>query len=243
MAAPEPQASTASSYIPIVTDATRLVRVLFTPRQVFEEQREKPTWFLPWLVIAIIVFVVGVVQAPYSQRILELVLAARATPTPVSPSTLHTQAIVGSVFPPIIFLIFGAIGAGILYLVLVVSGSSVRYRGMLSATIFAQATYIIQYVLSAVILRLRGAPETAISSIADAQPALGLNILLPADSSSPFLNAVLGGIGPLPIWGLIITVVGIITLEKTKKSAAWTAGIVCYLVLLLVGGALAGLQR
>jgi hypothetical protein len=150
---------------------------------------------------------------------------------------------IGSVFAPIVFLIFGAIGAGILYLILAVTGSTVRYRAMLSAMIFSMAVLPITLLLQAVILRLRGAPETAISSLADAQPALGLNLLLPADTTSHFLNALLGGIGPLPIWALIIMVVGIMRLDNVKKGAAWTAAITEFVVVLLIGASLAGLQR
>lgn len=244
MAAPEPQATAAGSYTPILTDATRLARVLVSPRAVFDEQREKPTWFLPWLVVAIIVIVIGIFQTPYTMRTIELALEARGSTAQVPAGAMHTQAMIGSIVTPIFFLIFGAIGAGILYLILAVTGSSVRYRAMLSATIFSQAVLPIQFILQAVILRLRGAPDVAISSIADAQPGLGLNLLLSADAtSSHFLTALLGGIGPLPIWALIITAVGIMRLDKVKTGAAWTAALGSYVVLLLVAAGLASLQR
>jgi hypothetical protein len=244
MAAPEPQATASTSYTPILTDAMRLARVLVSPRAVFDEQRDKPTWFLPWLVVAIICIVIGIIQAPYTMRMIQLALEARGTAAQVPASAMQTQATIGSVVAPIFFLIFGAIGAGILYLILAVTGSSVRYRAMLSAMIFSQAVLPIQYVLQAVILRMRGAPDVAISSMADAQPALGLNLLLSAEAtSSHFLSALLGGIGPLPIWALIITAVGIMRLDNVKKGAAWTAAVGSYVVLLLVAAGLASLQR
>ena len=243
MAAPEPQAAAARPYTPILTDATRLARVLVSPRAVFDEQREKPTWFLPWVVVAIICIAIGIWQTPYTMRMIGLALEARGSTAQVPAGAMHTQAMIGSVVAPIIFLVFGAIGAGILYLILAVTGSSVRYRAMLSATIFSLAVVPIQFLLQAVILRLRGAPDVAISSLADAQPSLGLNILMPADSTSHFLNALLGGIGPLPIWALIITVVGIMRLDNVKKGPAWTAALVEFVVMLLVGAGLASLQR
>jgi len=244
MAAPEPQATAAPSYTPILTDATRLARVLVSPRAVFDEQREKPTWFLPWLVVAIIVVAFGIWQTPYTQRVIELALEARGTTTQLSPSAMRTQAMIGSVFAPIAFLIFGAISAGILYLILAVTGSTVRYRSMLCAVFFSEAVLPIQYLLQSIILRMRGAPDVAITSVADAQPALGLNLLLPADaSSSHFVSALLGGIGPLPIWALIIMVVGIMRLDNVKKGAAWTAALASFVILLLVGAGLASMQR
>jgi hypothetical protein len=65
---------------------------------------------------------------------------------------------------------------------------------------------------------------------------LGLNLLLPADTTIPsFVQGLLSGIGPLQIWALIITAFGVATLEKQTRAAAWTAAIASYAVLLIVG--------
>jgi Yip1 domain len=244
MAAPAPETAAPKSYIPIVTDAGRLVRVLFSPGRVFDEQREKPTWFLPWLVIAIVAIIVGIIQTPYTIRTIQLAVEARRPGVTLPPGALHLQAMVGAVIAPVIFLLMGAIGAGIMYVIASITGAKVRYRAMLSAEIFAQAVLIIQYALQALMLHLRGAPEAAISSVMDAQPALGLNLLLPADATtSGFMWTLLGGIGPLPIWAVVIAGIGILRLEKTKPGTAWAAAIGSYLVILLVSAGLASMQR
>ena len=245
MAAPVPPTptptSTAPSRIPIVTDAMRLVRVLYEPSKVFEEQREKPTWFLPWLVIAIICLVIGFIQLPYSQRVIEVALQAYPNAPQLTPAQLSSRAMIGVVVTPILFLIFAFLGAGILFLIAAVMGASVRYKGMLSATVFSQVMVPITLILQSVILRIRGAPGDAITTMTDAQPALGLNVLLSSDSH--VVQAIYAGIGPLPIWAIIITAIGIAQLEKAKKSAAWSAAIGSYVVMLLIGALLAGLQR
>ncbi len=243
MAAPAPPtpAPAAPSRIPIVTDAVRLVRVLYEPGKVFDEQREQPTWFLPWLVIGIICLVIGFVQLPYSGRVIELALQNMPNAPQLTPAQLSSRAMIGIFFTPIIFLIFALIGAGILFLIAAVMGASVRYRGMLSATVFAQVMVPITLLLQTLILRMRGSPSEAITTMTDAQPALGLNVLLSSDSH--FLAAVYGGIGPLPIWSLIITAIGITRLEKASKATAWSAAIGSYVIMLLIGALLAGLQR
>ncbi|HVO35206.1 MAG TPA: YIP1 family protein [Gemmatimonadales bacterium] len=243
MAAPAPQAPAAASYIPIVTDFLRLVRVLYEPSKVFEEQREKPTWFLPWLVIAILCMVIGFLQLPYTARTVELMMQAYPNAPQLTPAQLHSRAMIGVFVTPIVFLIFAFVGAGILFLIVSVTGSSARYRGMLSATVFAQVMLPITLLLQALILRMRGSPSEAITAVADAQPALGLNVLISGEGSSHFVQAILAGIGPLPIWSVIITAIGIMHLEKAKKSSAWTAAIVSYLLMLLIGAGLAGLQK
>ena len=241
MAAPAPQAPTAGSYTPVVTDFMRLVRVLYAPSAVFEEQKDKPTWFLPWLVIAVICIAIGFWGLPYSQRVMELAIQAIPNAPQISPEQLHTRALIGLFVTPIFFLIFAMIGAGIMYLTLAVTGSRARFRSMLTANVFAQVMLPITLILQSIILRMRGSPSEAITTITDAQPALGLNVLLSSDSH--FMQAMYAGIGPLPIWALFITAVAIMRLDGVKKSSAWTAALASFVILLLVGGFLAGLQR
>ncbi len=243
MAAPAPQAPATTPYTPVLTDFLRLVRVLYAPSQVFEEQRDKPTWFLPWLVIGIICAVIGFIQLPYSQRVIELALQAIPNAPQLTPSQLSSRAMIGVFFTPVVFLVFALIGAGILFMIVSVGGSSARYKGALSVTIFSQVLVPITLILQGVILRVRGAPAEAITTMQDAQPALGLNLLMSTEGSSRFVATIMGGIGPLPIWGLIITAIGLMRMEKVKKGTAWTAAVVSYVITLLVGGALSGLQR
>jgi hypothetical protein len=241
MAAPAPEAPAAPSYTPIVTDVMRLVRVLYEPSKVFEEQREKPTWFVPWLVIAIVCVLIGYVQLPYTQRVIELALQAFPNAPQLSDAQLRSRAMFGIIVTPIVFLIFAFLGAGILYLIVSVGGSGGRYRGMMSATVFSQVLVPVTLLLQALILRMRGSPADAITAIADAQPALGLNVLLTSDSR--FLQTIYAGIGPLPIWSVIIVAIGLMRLEKVKKNTAWGAAIASYVLMLLIGAALSGLQR
>jgi hypothetical protein len=242
MAAPAPQAPVGSSYIPIVTDFMRLVRVLYAPSAVFEEQKEKPTWFLPWLVIGILCMAIGFWQLPYSQRVMELAIQAFPNAPQLTADQLRSRSMIGLIVTPIFFLIFALLGAGILYLAVSVAGGKARYKGMLSVSVFSLVMLPITLILQGIILRMRGGPSEAITTMMDAQPALGLNVLVSADTSR-FVTALLAGIGPLPLWGLFITAVGIMRLEGVKKNTAWTAAIASFVVMLLVGAFLASLQR
>jgi len=238
-AAPTP----ASSGIPFVTDLGRVVRVLFSPTAVFEEQQARPTWFLPWLVIALMAVGVGLTTLPYTDRMMELGMAARgAAGQPVPPSVRTFTRIATMVGAPIAFLILALISAGIMWVTLMLTGAKVRYRGLLSAAVFSLSTGVIAVALSAIVLRLRGAPAEAIRNMQDARVSLGADLLIPADATvSPFLRALLGGLGPIQIWGLIITAIGVMVLEKQDKGSAWMAALASYVVLLIVGGLLAGL--
>jgi len=243
MAAPAPQAPAATSYTPFVTDFMRLVRVLYAPSAVFEEQQEKPTWFLPWLIVMILCVAVSFWELPYSQRAMELAIQAIPNAPQLTDAQLRSRATIGLAFLPVVFLILALVNAGILYLAVSITGSRARFKGLLSISVFAQIMIPIALILQGIILRMRGAPGDAITSVADAQPALGLNVLVTADSAGKFLSAILSGIGPLSLWGLFITAVGVMRLEKVKKSAAWTAAVASFVVMLLIGAALASLQR
>lgn len=241
MAAPVPpaQAPAASSHIPFVTDAMRLVRVLFAPGAVFDEQKEQPTWFVPWLIVAILCVVIGFWNLPYSQRTIELALQNYPNAPQLTDAQMRSRAMMGLPFLPIIFLIFALIGAGIMYLVVTIFGGRARFRGMLSASVFSQVLLPITLLLQCVILRMRGSPAEAITTMADAQPALGLNVLLTSDSR--FMQAIYAGIGPLQLWAIFIMAVGVTRLESVKKSTAWWAAIIQFVVLLLIAAGLSTL--
>jgi len=243
MSDPTPSPAPSSNYIPLVSDASRVVRVLFSPGAVFEEQRDKPTWFMPWLVISLVVVAVGLFSMPYTDRMMELAMQARGgggQPVPAGVRTFsRVMALIGA---PIYFLLLGAIGAGVMWVTLMISGGKVRYRGLMSAAIFSMATGVLQMIAQVVVMRMRGTPQEAIRTMQDARVTLGLDLLLPAEATvSPFLRTLMAGVGPLQIWALIITAVGVMVLERQDKGNAWMAATASYIVLLVVGALLAGL--
>ena len=238
-------APSSSRYIPLVTDAGRVFRVLISPGEVFGEQQEKPTWFLPWLVIGLVVIAISLTSLAYTDRIMELAMQSRGAGGQPVPAGVRTFSRVMSLIgAPLAFLVLGALGAFVMWVTLMISGSGtrVRYKAMLCAAIFSEAAAMLQVAAQTIVLRIRGTPQEAIRTMQDARVTLGLDLLLGADSGvSPFLRAILGGIGPFQIWALIITAVGIQVLEKQDKGTAWMAAIASYVVLLVIGALLAGM--
>jgi hypothetical protein len=242
MTTPEtPAAPPAASYTPVVTDIMRVVRVMFSPTGVFEEQREKPTWVLPWLIISVILVAIGLVMAPYQRHAMELAVQARGGPAPPE-SALMIGRVFAIVGVPIFLLLAGLISAFMMWVVLLATGGQVRFKGLFSVAIFASVVAVVQAILTSVALRMRGGPET-VTSLADMRVSLGLDLLLSSESTiSGFLRGLLGGIGPISIWGLAITAIGVATLEKQPKGAAWTAATVAFVVMLVVAALLQGMS-
>ncbi len=237
MAAPEPQAaSPAPGYIPVVTDLWRLARVPFMPKGVFAEQREQPTLWIPWLVVMALWLVVLWLLVPLVIEFARNASAAAGRPLPdAAIGVIRTQVIAF----PLLFVVVGILlAAGIYYLVLVASGLSPRFKGLMSVAVFSTSVAFLQTLVTVVVLRMRGA--AAVQTPADLQVSFGLDLMFPVEflQAHPALTAVLRGIGPFPIWALFVTAVGLMTLEKVPRGKAWTAAVVAWVVGLAVGAGL-----
>jgi hypothetical protein len=124
--------------------------------------------------------------------------------------------------------------------VLMGAGGEVRYKGLMSVAVFSGMLGVFQILATFAVLKLRG-PE-GLTTLADYQASFGLDLLLPADTTIPkFVEGMLRGITPFSLWGLAITAIGIRTMEKTSKGAAWTAAAVSLVLGLLVGALFAGM--
>ena len=237
MTSPEPIAAeptTAPVGVPVVTDFLRLLRVLFSPTAVFEEQREAPTFWVPWLLLCVLLLAATFLSFPYQLAAARLGSAAAGRPLPDAAVGIMKFSMVVGV--PIVTLVMMLLTAGVMYLVLMAAGGEVRYKGLLSVAVFSGAALgVLQVLATFAVLKLRG-PE-GLTTLADYQVSFGLDLLLPTDTSVPkFVEAMLKGISPFSVWGLAITATGIRTMERTSKGAAWTAAVVSLVLGLLVAG-------
>ncbi len=228
MAAPAPEAPSSVAYVPVLTDLMRLVRAPFAPRGVYEEQKDKPTFWLPWIVLSVIFGIIMVFMLPVAIQAARAAAAERGAPLPDSAlGIIRISSLVG---PAVGLLIGCLVGAVVLYLVVMVTGSEARFKGLLCVSIFAAPVSVLQVAITTAMLRMRGLES--IQSPADAQQSLGLDLLVPVDFTQAHraLAAFLRGIGPFEIWAMVITAIGLMALEKVPKNKAWTAAIVAFLV-------------
>lgn len=226
----------AKTPIPFVTDAWRLVRVLFSPGAVFGEQQDRPTFWRPFIVVTVVFMILQVLQQPFQARVREIALQQAGRATQAGPGG-PVAMVIGLVIGAIVVLIMLAIVAGILYLLVTAFGGEASYKKMLTVAVFCWPIAILQQVLTYVVLTMRGVDS--IHTIWDSFVSFGADLLLPADASvGAFTRFYLAGIGPLAIWQVAISAVGLMVLAKMKKGPAWAAAIVCYLVFLVIPAAL-----
>lgn len=223
----------------MITDALRLVRVLFSPGDVFREIKERPPFWVPFFLVAIVFAVTQMLASPFQMKVREIMVTQAGQPAP--PAASGTVAMIGTlVVTPIMVLLMSAIAAGILYVLMqMLGGEDATFKRMLSVVIHAWPATLILQALTVGVLYMRGLDS--IRTTSDAQVSLGLDLLLPAEMAvGAFTRAVLAGIGPLQIWGLVITAVGLEVLGGAEKGKAWTGAIISFVIGLLIAGGLAG---
>jgi len=242
MTAPAPEATTATAtaYTPVVTDLMRLARVSFSPAAVYEEVRERPTFWMPWAIVAVAYTAIQLLMRPFQQRLGELMAAQAGRPTPAGAGGGAASTIIGLVAGPLTVLVICAIAAGILYVITAALGGETTFKKMLTVTIFTWPLAILTQLLTWGVLTMRGVDS--ITGPTDMIVSLGVDNLLPSSVQlGHFLRFLLVGIGPIQIWSLAITAIGISILAKASKGQAWTVATVYFVLALLMTAGLGAL--
>src|SRR3989441_6224272 len=110
-----------------------------------------------------------------------------------------------------------------------------KFATLLSVTTYAGITFVLLSVAGLATLMLKGVQ--GITSPADLQPALGLDLLVP--EAGRFTTALLKAFNPFSIWGVILTAIGIQTTHRTSKGTAYTVAAVAFLIGTLIGAGFA----
>jgi len=212
-----------------------LVKVLYEPGAVFERLREKPSFWQPFITICVVQLVLGVLQLPYTKAAMAVQFAqmqARGAAGPADPSKF---AMIGLLFLPIGLLLIFLILAALLWVLTSVLAGDAKFATLLSVTTYAGITFVLLSVAGLATLMLKGVQ--GITSPADLQPALGLDLLVP--EAGRFTTALLKAFNPFSIWGVILTAIGIQTTHRTSKGTAYTVAAVAFLIGTLIGAGFA----
>jgi len=212
-----------------------LLRVLYEPGAVFERLREKPSFWRPFIAICVVQIVLGVLQLPYTKAAMAVQFAqmqARGAAGPADPSKF---AMIGLLFLPIGLLLIFLILAALLWVLVSVFVGDAKFATLLSVTTYAGITFVLLSVAGLATLMLKGVQ--GITSPADLQPALGLDLLVP--EAGRFTTALLKAFNPFSIWGVILTAIGVQTTHRTSKGTAYTVAAVAFVIGTLIGAGFA----
>jgi len=215
-----------------------LVRVLFSPGEVFERVRERPKFLLPWIGLSVVIIVIAYLMMPYTQAAIASRLAQVAQQNPQAAANAAKFQAVGILLAPIFLLVGLLIGAALLWLLVTLfAGGDGKFVTLLSVTTYTAVPTILLQVAGLIVLKMKGLD--AISSPDDLRPPLGLNLLAP--SAGGFVGALLAGINPFAIWALVLTAIGVQVTHKTSKGSAYTVAIVATVLGVLISAGLASL--
>ena len=212
-----------------------LVKVVYDPGAVFERLREKPSFWRPFIAICVVQLVLGVLQLPYTKAAMAAQVAqmpARAGGGAPDPSKFAT---IGLLFVPIGLLLLFLISAALLWVLVSVFAGDARFATLLSVATYVGITFVLLSVAGLATLMLKGVQ--GITSPADLQPALGLDLLVP--EAGRFTTALLKAFNPFSIWGVILTAIGIQTTHRTSKGTAYTVAAVAFVIGTLIGAGFA----
>src|SRR2546426_6805432 len=184
-----------------------LVKVVYDPGAVFERLREKPSFWRPFIAICVVQIVLGVLQLPYTKAAMTAQFAemqGRAGAGAPDPSKF---ALIGLLFLPIGLLLIFLILAALLWVLVSVFVGDAKFATLLSVTTYAGIAFVLLSVAGLATLMLKGVQ--GITSPADLQPALGLDLLVP--EAGRFTTALLKAFNPFSIWAAMLTAIGVRT--------------------------------
>ena len=210
-----------------------LVRVLYEPAAVFERVREKPKFLLPFVALAVLLMVISYLALPYYRSAMAQQLAQATQANPAAAEAAQKFAFIGVIVAPVVFALVLVITAFVLWVLVSLFGGEAKFVTLLSVATYVAITGIMLQIAGLAVLMLRG--PGAVTSPEDLQPALGLDLLAPG--ATGFVAAVLKGINPFSVWGLILTGIGISVTHKLSKGTGYTIATVSLLIGVLVVGA------
>jgi len=227
LTAPPPATSDKSP----LSDMLDVFNVLHDPGAVFNRVKERARILGPWIVLSAAFIVISIVSRPYQEAAMD---AFKATLAPEQAVRMGNRGagggVVGLILTPLIVLVIVGIGAGALWLGVMITGAQAQYKKLYSVLAYSSITYILFAVVGVIVLTVRG--KAAITGFADVRAPLGLDLLVP--SAGIFLGTVLNGINPFSVWAVWLTGTGISITHGISRGAAIAVTAVAYLICLLL---------
>ena len=203
-------------------------KVLYEPGAVFERVRERPTFLMPFLVICVVQLAVFFFNMPFMKAGMAAQMATRPAGGPDPSKFLW----IGAIFVPLGIGLILVIAGGLLWVLVSIFGGEAKFGTLMGVSALAAIpSTILLSIVGTVVIHLQGTGQ--ITSMQDLQPALGLDLLIPAHG---FLGAVLKGINPFSIWGLVLTAIGVSTTHRLSKSTGYVVAAVSLAIGLCIAG-------
>jgi hypothetical protein len=207
-----------------------LAKVLYEPAAVFQRVTEKPTFLMPFIGLSVVQILISALNLPF----LKVAMQAQAAQAPAGAPDPSKFAAIGLVFVPVGIAIVLVIIAFVLWVLVSLVGGEGKFKTLISVAAYtAVPSVVLLGIVGAIVLQIQGPGN--ITSQQDLQPALGLDLLAPGTKG--FVGAVLKGINPFSIWGLVLTAIGVSTTHRLSKGSGYVVAAGTFVLGLLIAGA------
>jgi hypothetical protein len=218
---------------------SKIINTYFEPRKVFESLRIKPTWVIPFIIVALL----GVTSFWFTYP-----LIMKDVITNIQENEQYTEQqkeliierIGGGEHPPIYQLAFAPVGvivyllliSAVLYFVFnVLLGGGSSFKRVLSVFSYSSLIAIPQAIVKI--------PLTFAKQTADIQTSLA--IFLSPDSKDTFLYRVLSGFDIFTLWQVILIALGLAVMYKYTMKKTFNVVLILWILLIVVGAGVSGL--
>ena len=213
--------------VPPLSEGQRLSDVFFAPSRTFADIRRNRSWWVPYLIIAVMGLVFGAVATKRVGVDTLLENAQRNNPAQMermqnaTPEQRASGQRIGRVIMqtalfsgPVLVLVFGALIALLLWVGFnFILGGSSTYPGMFAVYLYASLPSLILTVLM-IVTMLVGDPETF-----NINNPVGTNIgYYLSHDTSPFLRSLLGSFDVFTLWQVGLLGLGGAIVARVKKS-------------------------
>jgi hypothetical protein len=198
-------------------------------------------WLGPLIVVSIVGVVAGLIRMPIAQHVLETMpMPPNATPEQYQRG-ISIGMMVQRIFvwcSPVLVAILYAFSALILFALSSVMGVKAKFQSLFNLIAGCSLIQALAALAGAVILKAKG----EVSTMAELQPALGLDIFAP-EGTNKFLVAILGYFSIFEIWWIIMMVLIYSVAFKVSKGKAFMVIVPLIFLTLLVRILGAAFQR
>lgn len=209
-----------------------LVKVLYEPEAVFQRVKEKPAFLMPFIGLSVVGILTGIVNLPFIKMAMQAQM--QASQAPAGGPDPSQFAAIGLAFYPIGIGIALLIGGFLLWVLVSLTGGDAKFKTLISVAAYAaMPTVVLLSIVGTIILQIQGG--AGITSQQDLQPPVGLDLLAPGTKG--FLGAVLKGINPFSIWGMVLTAIGVSTTHGLSKGNGYVVAGVSFVIGVLIAGA------
>lgn len=218
---------------------SKVINTYFEPRKVFESLRIKPTWLIPFIIVAVL----GMASFWFTYPlIMKDVITNIQENEQMSEQQkeMIIERIGGAEHPPIYQMAFAPAGV-IIYLLLisailffvfnVLLGGDSSFKRVLSVFSYSSLIAIPQAIVKL--------PLTFVKQTANVQTSLA--IFLSPDAKETFLYRVLSGFDIFTLWQVILVALGLAVMYNYTMKKTFNVVLILWILLIVVGAGLSTL--